>query len=172
MKFLRMIPMIFIFLGIPTYMNVSYAESKSPNEYKVLSNTNKKLSISDVQDYLTEGDKLVKNGDFEKAKKTYDKARNLSRQLAGFYRDLNGSFKGLDARIPLEMDKKGRKSIKIWAQSNARLASLYKRKKQPEVAVPLLVEIIRLMTPNSPEGKKAYENLLELGFVDTVYKGF
>ena len=172
MKFLKMFPIIFIFLGIPTYMNLSFAESKNLNEYKVLSNSNKKLSISDVREYLNEGDKLVDNGDFEKAKQSYDKARNLARQLAGFYRDLNGSFKGLDARIPLEMDKKGRKSIKIWAKSNARLASLYKRKEQPEVAVPLLVEIIRLMTPNSPEGKEAYENLLQLGFVDTIYKGF
>ena len=172
MKFFRMIPIIFMFIGIPSYMNLSYAESKNPNEYKVLSSTNKKLSISDVQDYLNNGDKLVKDGDFEKAKQTYDKARNLARQLAGFYRDLNGSFKGLDARIPLEMDKKGRKSIKIWAQSNARLVSLYKRKKQPEVAVPLLVEIIRLMTPNSTEGKEAYQNLLQLGFVETTYKGF
>jgi tetratricopeptide (TPR) repeat protein len=172
MKFLKMIPIIFIFLGLPSYMNLSYAESKNTNEYKVLSNTNKKLSISDVKDYLAEGDNLVKNGDFEKAKQSYDKARNLARQLAGFYRDLNGSFKGLDARVPLEMEKKGRKSIKIWAQSNARLASLYKRKKQPEVAVPLLVEIIRLMTPNSTEGKEAYENLLQLGFVETDYKGF
>ena len=153
-------------------MNFSYAESNNPKEYKVLSNKNKKLSISDVKEYINQGDNFVKNGDFEKAKKTYDKARNLAKQLAGFYRDLNGSFKGLDARIPLEMDKKGRKAIKIWAQSNARLASLYKRKKQPEVAVPLLVEIIRLMTPNSVEGKEAYDNLLQLGFVDTAYKGF
>ena len=172
MKFFKIIPIIYIFLGIPLYINSSFAESKNPNEYKVLSSENKKLSISDVQDYLNDGDNLVKNGDFENAKQTYDKARNLAKQLAGFYRDLNGSFKGLDARIPLEMDRKGRKSIKIWAQSNARLASLYKRKKQPEVAVPLLVEIIRLMTPNSPEGKEAYENLLQLGFVETTYKGF
>ena len=172
MKFLRMIPIFFIFLGIPTNMSLSYAESKNSNEYKVLSSTNKKLSISDVQDYLARGDNLVKNGEFEEAKETYDKARTLARQLAGFYRDLNGSFKGLDARVPLEMEQKGRKSIKIWAQSNSRLASLYKRKKQPEVAVPLLVETIRLMSPNSPEGKEAYEDLLQLGFVDTIYKGF
>ena len=172
MKFLRMIPIFFIFLGIPTNMSLSYAESKNSNEYKVLSSTNKKLSISDVQDYLARGDNLVKNGEFEEAKETYDKARTLARQLAGFYRDLNGSFKGLDARVPLEMEQKGRKSIKIWAQSNSRLASLYKRKKQPEVAVPLLVETIRLMSPNSPEGKEAYEDLLQLGFVDTTYKGF
>ena len=119
MKFLKMIPIIFIFLGIPPYMNFSYAESNNPNEYKVLSSTNKKLSISDVQEYLNEGDNLIKEGDFETAKQKYDKARNLARQLAGFYRDLNGSFKGLDARVPREMEKKGRKSIKIWAKSNA-----------------------------------------------------
>ena len=172
MKFLKMIPLIFMFLGISPYMNLSYAESKNPNEYKVLSSKNKKLSISDVQSYITEGDNHVKVGEFEKAKKTYDKARDLAKQLAGFYRDLNGSFKGLDARIPLEMEKKGRDSIRIWAQSNARLAALYVRKDQPEVAVPLLVETIRLMSPNSPEGKEAYENLLQIGFVETNYKGF
>ena len=172
MKFLKIIPIIVFFLGISPFVDSSYAESKNPDEYKVLSNTNKKLSISDVEDFLNEGDMLAKNGDFEKAKETYDKARNLARQLAGFYRDLNGSYKALDARIPLEMEKKGRKSIKIWAQSNSRLASLYKRKKQPEVAVPLLVETIRLMSPNSPEGKEAYEDLLQLGLVDTIYKGF
>ena len=172
MKFFKIIPLIYIFLGVPFYINSSFAESKNPNEYKVLSSENKKLSISDVQDYLNDGDNLVKNGDFEDAKQTYDKARDLAKQLAGFYRDLNGSFKGLDARIPLEMDRKGRKSIKIWAQSNARLASLYIKKEQSEVAVPLLVEIIRLMSPNSSEGKEAYESLLNLGFVDTSYKGF
>ena len=101
MKFFRMIPIFLIFLGIPSYTNLSYAESKNPNEYKVLSSKNKKLSISDVQDYLNKGDELIKNGDFEMAKQTYDKARDLSRQLAGFYRDLNASFKGVDARIPL-----------------------------------------------------------------------
>ena len=172
MKFLRMFPIVFIFLGMSPFMNLSYAGSKNPNEYRALSSTNKKLSISNVKDYLTKGDNLINDGDFEKAKQNYDKARNLARQLAGFYRDLNGSFKGLDARIPLEMDKKGRNSIKMWAQSNARLASLYTRKEQSEVAVPLLVEIIRLMSPNSPEGKEAYEKLLNLGFVDTTYKGF
>ena len=70
------------------------------------------------------------------------------------------------------MENKGKKSIQIWAKSNARLATLYINKQQPEVAVPLLVEVIRLMTPNSPEGKEAYDKLIQLGFVETTYKGF
>ena len=172
MKFLKIIPILFIFFGILPATDSAYSETKDPKSYKVLSSSNKKLSIANVQAYINEGDKLIENGDFEKAKKNYDKARSLAKQLAGFYRDLNDSFRGLDARIPLEMDNKGRESIKIWAESNSRLAALYERKKQPEVAVPLLVEIIRLMSPNSPQGKKAYQNLIQLGFVDTSYKGF
>ena len=171
MKFLKLIPIIFIFLGIFPSSNFIYAEGKDPNSYKILSNNNKKLSISNVQAYLTEGDTFIENGDFEKAKNSYDNARDLSKQLAGFYRDLNSSFRGLDARIPDETSEKGKESIRIWAESNARLAALYKRRNQPEVAVPLLVEIIRLMAPTSTEGKEAYKDLIQLGFIETPYRG-
>ena len=43
--------------------------------------------------------------------------------------------------------------------------------KKADVAVPLLVETIRIMSPNSQEGKEAYERLIQLGFVETKYKG-
>ena len=192
MRFLKFIPVFFVIFGILPLTGCSNSENKDlrtnkvissdnkkpsiENEdaknYKVLSNSNKNLTIANVKAYLKEGDNLIANGEFEKAKRNYDLARNLAKQLSGFYRDLNGSFRGLDARIPLEMEKKGRESIKAWAESNARLAALYTRKKQPEVSVPLLVEIIRLMSPNSTQGKEAYANLVKLGFVDTSYKGF
>ena len=42
---------------------------------------------------------------------------------------------------------------------------------QPEVAVPVLVEVVRLMTPASSEGQKAYQSLIELGFVETPFAG-
>ena len=171
MKFLNLIPIVFILLGIIPSNNLVYANDEDQKNYKILSSTNKKLSINNVQSFLTEGDAFIKDGEFDKAKESFDKARNLAKQLAGFYGDLNGSFRGLDARIPAEMSEKGKKSLQIWAESNARLAAVYRRKKQPEVAVPLLVEIIRLMTPTSSEGKEAYKNLIQLGFVDTPYKG-
>ena len=171
MKFLKSIPILFIFLTVFFSANSAFADGKDPNTYKVLTSSNKKLSITNVLDFLAEGDEFIKNGEFEKAKESFDKARNLSKQLAGFYGDLNSSFKGLDARIPAEMAEKGKKSLKIWAESNGRLAAVYKRKKQPEVAVPLLVEIIRLMSPTSSEGKAAYKELVQLGFADTPYRG-
>ena len=137
----------------------------------MFSNDSKKLSISNVEYYLNQGDKFIKNGDFDKAKDSYLDARKLAKQLASFYSDLNTSFKGIDARIPKEMQSKGKETLQILAESNERLASLYIKDEKPDVALPLLVETIRIMSPNSQEGKKAYERLIQLGFVETKYKG-
>ena len=95
----------------------------------------------------------------------------MAKQLASFYSDLNSAFVGIDARIPIEMQKKGKEILQILAESNERLASTYIKNEKPEVAVPLLVETIRIMSPNSPEGKEAYQRLIQLGFVETKYKG-
>jgi len=169
MKFLKFIPIFFILFGNFPYKTLVHAEVKNAEDYKVLSN--KKLSISNVEYYIKQGDKFIQNGDTDKAKASYLDARKLAKQLASFYSDLNTAFKGVDARIPSEMQRKGRETLQILAESNERLASLYIKTEKPEVAVPLLVETIRIMSPNSPEGKEAYERLIQLGFVETKYKG-
>ena len=69
------------------------------------------------------------------------------------------------------MQKKGRETLEVLAETNERLAAFYIKDKKPEVAVPILIEIIRIMSPNSPEGKSAYKKLMELGFVETKYRG-
>ena len=171
MTLLRLIPILFIFIGAFPYENLVHAEVKNPNDYKVLSTTNKKLSIANVEYYLRQGDNSIKNGDFDKAKDSYLDARKLATQLASFYSDLNKAFIGVDARIPKEMQIKGKSALQILAESNKRLASLYIKNEKPDVAVPLLVETIRIMSPNSPEGKEAYKTLMQLGFVETSYKG-
>ena len=171
MKFLKLIPVLFILFGNFPYKNVLYAEIKNPKDYKVLSNNNRGLSISNVQFYINQGDEFIKNGNFQKAKESYLDARKLSKQLASFYSDLNTAFIGVDARIPIEMQRKGKEILQILAESNERLATVYIKNEKPDVAVPLLVETIRIMSPNSTEGKKAYERLLKLGFVETKYKG-
>ena len=171
MKFLKFIPILFIFLGNLSYKNLAHAEIKNPKDYKVLSNDAKTLSVSNVEYYIKQGDKFINSGDFDKAKDSYLDARKLAKQLASFYSDLNTSFKGVDARIPNEMRKKGKESLQILAESNKRLAAFYIKNEKPEVAVPLLIETIRIMSPNSPEGKEAYESLIQLGFVETKFKG-
>ena len=171
MKSLKIISLLFVIFGICSNENLVHAETANPKSYKVLLTNKKNLSIASVEYYLKEGDKFIKNGNFDEAKDSYLDARKLAKQLASFYSDLNSSFKGVDARIPNEMQRKGKETLQILAQTNGRLASLYLKTEKPEVAVPLLIETIRIMTPNSPEGKEAYERLIQLGFVETEFKG-
>ena len=171
MKFLKVIPILFIFFGNIPYKNLVYAEIKKAKEYKVLSNEGEKLSILNVEYYIKQGDEFISNGDSDKAKDSYLDARKLAKQLASFYADLNTAFIGIDARIPTEMQGKGKETLKILAKSNKRLASLYIKSGKPDVAVPLLIETIRIMSPNSKEGKEAYESLIQLGFAETKYRG-
>ena len=147
------------------------ASQESSESYKVLANQKAGLNLLTVKDLMDKGDKAISDSDLDKAREFFDQARLLTRQLLDFYRDLNGSFRGIDARIPREMDTKGREAQKLLAQTNLRLAALFRKQNQPEVAVPLLVEVVRLMTPTRMEGQKAYQQLLELGFVQTPYAG-
>ena len=52
MKFLKLIPIFFIFSGIIPNSSLIYAESKQTNNYKVLSEDSKQLSILTVRSYL------------------------------------------------------------------------------------------------------------------------
>ena len=127
------------------------------------------FDVAAVRQLLARGDAAAAAGNLTEARRFYDDARDASRRLAGFYRTIAGAFRGLDARIPREMDDKGRQAIELLAEANMRLAALFRRQGQPEVAVPLLVEVLTATTPTSEKGRKAYQQLVEIGFVATPY---
>ena len=127
------------------------------------------VSLAQVNSLIARGDAAAAAGNLPEARKFYDQARDLTRGLLGWYRDLSGSFRGLDARIPREMDQKGRETLETLSNINLRLAAVFRRMNQPEVAVPLLVEVVKVMTPTSDQGRKAYQTLVEIGFATTPY---
>ena len=136
---------------------------------KALEASGSPFNLSAVNTLLSRGDAAAASGNLSEARRLYDQARDATRRLLGFYRDLSGSFRGLDARIPREMDGKGREALETMAKANLRLAAVFRRQNQPEVAVPLLVEVVKVMTPANEDGRKAYQQLVELGFATTPY---
>ena len=164
------------FLGALVFTGgVAGAQSQSattdPLPQKVLAASTETFNPDSVDNLLQKGDEAVAENNLELALSFYDDARSIAMNLVSFYRDLSGAFRGLDARIPKEMDANGRRAIELQAAAGLRLAALYRRLNQPEVAVPLLVEVVRLMTPINPEGIEAYQQLVELGFALTTYRG-
>ena len=145
------------------------ARAQSQEEIKSLAATGSAFDINAVKTLVARGDAAVAAGNLPEARRHYDQARDASRRLLGFYRDLSGAFRGLDARIPREMDEKSRQALELLVQTDMRLAALFRRQSQPEVAVPLLVEVVKVMSPSSEAGRKAYQQLLEIGFVSTPY---
>ena len=136
---------------------------------KVLESTSSGLNLASVQAKVAQGDAAATAGKLSQAKTDYDQALEAASYLVSAYRNLSGAFRGLDARIPREMDQKGREATELQANIELRLAALLRRMNQPQVAVPLLVRVVQRMSPTSPQGQKAYQSLLELGFVATPY---
>ena len=127
------------------------------------------FDVNAVRTLLQRGDAAVAAGNLAEARRQFDQAREAARRLLGFYRNISGAFRGLDARIPREMDDKGRQTLELLADANMRLAALFRRQGQPEVAVPLLVEVVTSMTPTTEVGRRAYQQLIEIGFVTTPF---
>jgi hypothetical protein len=142
------------------------AQGEAP---RALEGAGSPFNLTAVNTLLARGDAAAASGNLSEARKLYDQARDATRRLLGFYRDLSGSFRGLDARIPREMDSKGRDALETMAKANLRLAAVFRRQNQPEVAVPLLVEVVKVMTPANEDGRRAYQQLVELGFATTPY---
>jgi len=138
---------------------------------KVLASPSSGLNLPVVQSMLASADWRQASAALEQAKADYDSAREGAQNLTRFYRSLSGSFRGLDARIPREMDQKGRAALELQAKIDLRLAALLRRMNQPAAAVPLLVEVVQITTPANPMGQKAYQSLIELGFVTTPFAG-
>ena len=147
------------------------AENDPSSKYRVLSTENSSLNSITLNSLLDQARVLIQRGNLDEAIEKLQKARTVSNLLINYYGDLNSSFIGIDALIPREISKKNRNVTQLLAQANMQLATIHRSKGEPELAVPLLVDVVKSLTPSNPIGAKAYQKLFELGFVDTPYSG-
>ena len=158
-------------IGLNAFGVSAVAEVDSSSKYRVLSTEKSGLSIITVNILLDHAEAAINTGDLDEAIERLKKARIISKLLINYYRDINGSFRGIDALIPREMSNKNRKVIELFAKANMQLATIHRKKGEPELAVPLLVDVVKILTPINPKAVKAYQQLVELGFVETPYHG-
>ena len=161
----------FVSIGLILSPMAVFAENDPSSKYRVLSTENSALNIITINSFLEQAKVAINTGNLDDALGKLEKARTFSNLLISYYRDLHSSFKGIDARIPRELSKKNRNVIQLLAKANMQLAIIHRSKGEPELAVPLLVEVVKLLTPTNPRGAKAYQQLVELGFVETPYFG-
>ena len=96
-------------------------------------------------------------------------ARQLFNQLSNFYQELYGSFNPIDNRIADVQRRQALESAQMRDEATYQLALVHRARNQPDLAVPLLIQIVRSQNPTRDLGQRAYRQLFELGFVDTPY---
>jgi len=127
------------------------------------------LSFQAGQRLMQESTAAVAAQNYPLAVKKLQEARQVFNQLSNFYQDLAGSFSGIDNRISDSQRRKALETAQMRDEATYQLAVVHRAQNQPELAVPLLVQIIRSQQPTRELGKKAYQQLFELGFVDSPY---
>lgn len=127
------------------------------------------LSMQAGQRLLQEANSAVSSQNYNLAVKKLQEARQIFNQLSNFYQDLAGSFSGIENRIADSHRRKALDTAQMRDDATYQLALVHRAQNQPELAVPLLIQIIRSQQPTRDLGKKAYQQLFELGFVDSPF---
>ncbi|MFN3927259.1 MAG: hypothetical protein ACK4QL_08030 [Pseudanabaenaceae cyanobacterium] len=130
---------------------------------------NSVLSISGGERLMQEGMTAASQQQYDLAISKFQDARQVFNQLSNFYQDLTASFAGIDNPIAEANRQKALETANMRDRATYQLALVYRAKNQPELAVPLLVQLIRSQAPTRELGQLAYQQLFELGFVDTRF---
>lgn len=127
------------------------------------------LSVQGGQQLMGEATSAVSSQNYDLAVNKLQQARQVFNQLSNFYQDLASSFAGIDTRISDAQRQQAFQTAQMRDEATYQLALVHRAQNKPELAVPLLVQIVRSQNPTRDLGKKAYQQLFELGFVESTY---
>ena len=165
--YLLFLPLLFVF---PTKLHAQPAESSAPGQsQKTSTQPNSILSFEGGQELMEEADEAIDNQQYNLAAEKLQNARQVYNQLSNFYLQLFNSFTGLDNNAAEAHRKKALDASLERDNATYQLALVHRSQNKSELSVPLLVQIITSQSPGVGVGKKAYEQLLEIGFVDTPF---
>lgn len=140
-----------------------------PNELRPLAQGESIFSIQGGERLMAEAEAAINNGNYDLAVDKLQQARKVFNQLSNFHLQLANSFSGIDT-VTFESQ---RASALTTGQrrddATYQLALVHRAQNKPELSVPLLIQIIRSQNPTTPLGRKSYQQLYELGFVDTPF---
>jgi len=144
-------------------------DSTNPNVVSPEAQNNSVLSVQGGQRLMSEAGNAVSAQNYTLAANKLQNARQVFNQVSNFYQELATSFSGIDNRLADTQRKRALETAQMRDEATYQLALVHRAQNRPELSVPLLVQIIRSQNPTRELGKKAYQQLFELGFVDAPF---
>ncbi len=156
-------------LNDPSLLPSSDESVDGNDDFRPLSQSTSLLSLRGGERLMDEASDAVAQQDYALAVQKLQEARQVYNQLSNFYQQLAGSFSGIDNRIADSQRQLALETAQMRDQATYQLALVHRAQNQPDLAVPLLIQIIQSQQPTRDLGQRAYRQLFELGFVDSPY---
>ena len=170
---------LFLLMGLPTELKAQEPTDPAEAVESIEENTSSDgdastqpvsiLSIEGGKKLMEEADAAIEAQKYDLAADKLQNARQVYNQLSNFYLQLFNSFTALDNNAAEAHRKKALDTSLERDNATYQLALVHRAQNKSELAVPLLIQIITSQSPGFGLGEKAYEQLLEIGFVDTPY---
>ncbi len=155
--------------GMPEATEVPDDDPSDPNNLRPLTQGDSLLSLQGGEKLMSEATEAINQENYDLAVNKLQQARKVFNQLSNFHLQLANSFSGINTEVYDAQRSSALKTGEMRDTATYQLALVHRAQDQPELAVPLLVQIIRSQNPTTDLGKKSYQQLYELGFVDVPF---
>ncbi len=145
----------------------SNTPASDPNELKPLNQADSVLSLQGGQRLVEEANAAINAAKYDVAVDKLNQARRIFNQLSNYHLQLANSFSGIDPKVFDSQRQSALNTGQLRDEATYQLALVHRAQNQPELAVPLLIQVIQSQNPTSELGQKSYQQLYEMGFVST-----
>jgi tetratricopeptide (TPR) repeat protein len=167
----------FLALGVVfalTIAPIARSQTPSPTEtnnddLKPLNQADSLLSYQGGQRLMQEANTAINAGNYTVAIDKLNQARRIFNQLSNYHLQLANSFSGIDPKVFDAQRQSALTTGQARDEATYQLALVHRAQNQPELAVPLLIQVIQSQNPASELGQKCYQQLYEMGFVSVPF---
>jgi len=140
-----------------------------PNVTRALEQATSPIGIAAGQSLMGEAEVAISAQNYALATTKLLEARQALNDVSAHYQSLSSVFVGLDSRVNQDLRSLALESAQVRDQASYQLAVVYRAQNRPDLAVPLLVEVVKSQQPTRGLGQQAYQQLYELGFVGVSF---
>ncbi len=146
--------------------NSSGEQPVDPNELRSLAQSDSFLSIESGQKLMEEASQAINGEKYDLAAEKLQLARRVFNQLSNYHLQLANLFSGIDNKIVEAQRNSALQTGQLRDEATYQLALVHRAQNKAELAVPLLIQVIQSQNPTSELGRKCYQQLYEIGFVN------
>jgi thioredoxin-like negative regulator of GroEL len=142
----------------------------NPQQFRALEQESSRLSLQRAETLMKQAKDATEARNYDRAIQLLQDAFDAFNARSNYHQALSRTFAGIDNRIADSQREAARVTAQSRDEAAYELAIVYRAANRPEDAVSQLVQVVSSQGPTRDLGRKAYQQLFEIGFVDTPLK--